>query len=184
MKSENLLIPLNGLRAGNKVFSWHIGKEFFVGFDNSDILGADLYVEALVEKAGSGLRIDCKIDGSVTVACDRCLEDMEIPIEASAKIKVRFGVDEQCQFCYEDDREVIYIPADEAEMDLSQVVYDYSILSLPMQKSHKEGECNPEVLKYFAKKSEMSNVSSSKEESDEVCCDGPFAALKDFLKNV
>lgn len=182
MKSENLIIPLNGLRAGNKVFSWRIRKEFFVGFGNSDILGADLSVEALVEKAGSGLRVDCKIEGSVTVACDRCLEDIDIPVKALVKLKVRFGGDEQCSICQEDEREVIYLPADEAEMDLSQIVYDYSILSVPMQRSHTQGGCNPEVLKYFAEKSEMSNEMSSKEESGEVYCDGPFAALKDILK--
>ena len=44
-----MIIPLNGLPAGKTRFSWQAGKEFFAEFDNSDILDADLSVEAIVE---------------------------------------------------------------------------------------------------------------------------------------
>ena len=29
---------------------------------------------------------------------------------------------------------------------MSQIVYDYICLSLPLQRVHEEGECNPEVM--------------------------------------
>lgn len=182
MKSENLMIPLNGLRAGKTVFSWRIGKEFFAGFDNSDILGAELSVEAIVHKTGSELGIDCRIEGAVTVSCDRCLENLEIPIKAQAGISVDFSGSPQCKICPGDDKEVIHVSGGDSEVDLSQIVYDYSVLSLPMRKAHPAGKCNPDVLKYLASESVMSDGKPLSEASGGNVSSSPFAALKDILK--
>ncbi|MCR5243497.1 MAG: DUF177 domain-containing protein, partial [Bacteroidales bacterium] len=85
---EKMIIPLNGLPAGKTRFSWQTGKEFFASFDNSDILDADLSVEAIVEKSGTYLGVDLRLGGSVTVQCDRCLEDLEIEVDELVPLTV------------------------------------------------------------------------------------------------
>ncbi|MBQ6244722.1 MAG: DUF177 domain-containing protein [Bacteroidales bacterium] len=72
----------------------------------------------------------CAIAGSVTVACDRCLEDLVIPVETSF--------------------EESYTPESD-ELDLRQDVYDFVCISLPLQRVHPEGECNQETTKYLSK---------------------------------
>ena len=68
---EEYIIPLNGLPVGKKSFSWHAGQEFFGRFDNADILDADLSVEVMVEKSGTFIGVDCSLEGTLTVPCDR-----------------------------------------------------------------------------------------------------------------
>ena len=57
---------------------------------------------------------------------------------------------------------------------MEQVVYDYVCLSLPMQRTHEPGECNPEAMKYYDTPEEV-NVAVEEDVN-------PFAALKDLFK--
>ena len=171
--NDNFIIPLNGLAAGENRFSWHASKEFFEAFENAEILDADLEVSVVVEKSGRYVGVDCEIDGAVTVACDRCLEDLRMPVSADIMLSVKFGEEESSDDHQEGEREIVFVPEGDAEMDLSQIVYDYVCLALPMQRHHKDGECNPEVMRYLdgGKPVEMTEDLNN-----------PFAALKELMK--
>ena len=166
-------IPLNGLAAGETRFSWHAGKEFFDSFENTEILDADIDIEVRAEKSGRYLGVDCEVEGSVVVECDRCLEDLEMPVDAHIALSVKYGDQENQEEHQEGEREIIFIPEDSAELDMSQVIYDYVCLALPMQRVHDEGECNPEALKYY----DAPKAASAESEQA-----NPFAALKDMFK--
>ena len=126
---QPFVVELTSLAPGTNRFDWHAGAEFFESFGNADILDADLEVTAHVVCHGLTAEVACEIAGSVTVACDRCLEDLVIPVDTS------FGES--------------YTP--DGELDLSQDVYDYVCISLPLQRVHPEGECNQETTKYLSK---------------------------------
>jgi len=172
---NNFIIPLNGLAAGESRFSWHAGKEFFEGFDNTEILAADLDIEVVAEKSGRYLGVDCEVDGKVTVECDRCLEDLDIMVGTDIMLSVKYGSEENPEDHQEGEREVLFIPQDEAELDLSQIIYDYVCLSLPMQRVHGDGGCNPETMRYYA-------TGEVEAQEEPVQQDNPFAALKDMFK--
>ena len=127
---QPFVVKLTSLAPGKNHFQWHAGVEFFEAFGNVEILDADLEVAAKVVSHGLTAEASCEIAGTVTVACDRCLEDLVIPVETSFA--------EQ------------YTP-DEDELDLSQDVYDYVCISLPLQRMHPEGECNQETTNYLSK---------------------------------
>ena len=171
--NELFTIPLNGLAAGGNRFSWHAGKEFFESFDNAEILDADLDIEVFVEKSGRYVGVDCDIEGSVTVECDRCLELLEMPVETQISLSVKFGDEESSETPQEGTREVIFVPEDDAEFDMSQVIYDYVCLSLPMQRVHEDGDCNPDAMKYYAQ--------TDAEPAAEEDAQNPFSALKDMF---
>ena len=171
--SEKFIIPLNGLAAGENSFSWHAGKEFFEAFENAEILDADIDVSVKVEKSGRYVGVDCEIDGCVIVACDRCLEDLEMPVGADIMLSVKFGDEESSEEHQEGEREIVFIPEGDAEMDLSQIIYDYVCLALPMQRHHDEGECNPDALRYLA----GVEIDAADKELN-----NPFAALKELIK--
>ena len=172
--TDFLMIPLNGLPAGKSVFSWHAGKEFFDGFDNSEVLDADLSVRAEVEKSGSYLGADITVDGTLTVACDRCLEDLAMPVDETVRLSFKFG-DEPAggeADPAEGERETVWLSADGGDIDLGQIVYDYACLALPMQRVHAEGECNPDAYRWLGR------GDAEGSESKETPADSPFAALK------
>ncbi len=171
---DKFIIPLNGLAAGKNEFSWQAGKEFFEAFENTEILDADLNVSVIVEKSGRYFGVDCEIDGSVIVTCDRCLEDLEMPIGTEVMLSVKFGDEETSEEHQEGEREIVFVPEGDAEFDMSQIVYDYVCLALPMQRHHEEGECNPEAMKYLAGGEQV--------ETEAVEMNNPFAALKGLIK--
>ena len=49
---QPFIVPLSGLASGRTDFRWHAGGQFFSGFENSEILDADLVVSAVVDKSG------------------------------------------------------------------------------------------------------------------------------------
>ena len=73
----------------------------------------------------------------------------------------------------EGDREIVWLPVTEENLDLSQAIYDYICLSLPVQRVHEEGECDPEAMKYLS--------SENGEEPVQKDSSTPFAGLKDLL---
>ena len=167
------IIPLNGLTTGQHLYEWKVGKEFFESFENSEILDAELFASASVEKSGRYLGVDCEVTGEVTVECDRCLGDLKMPIDVEIRLSVKFGAEEQSDEHHEGEREVVSVSETDAEFDMSQIIYDYVCLALPMQRIHDEGDCDPDALKHL-----------SAEESVEADADenNPFSALKDMFK--
>ena len=127
---QPFVVKLNDLKSGVTRFDWIADDEFFGKFENPEVLGAS--VEAAVKLVNRGVTVDaeCVLTGTITVPCDRCLEDLVLPVETSF--------------------EETYTP-DSDEFDLSQDVYDFVMTSLPMQKVHAEGECNEETTKYLSK---------------------------------
>ena len=159
---DDFLMPLSGLAPGRTSFLWHVRKAFFGEFDNTDILDADISVEAIVEKEGKDIYLDLALDGTVKVICDRCLSEVELPVEAAPRFVIRFDPSAPEM---EGDREVL-VADDPAGLDLHQVVYDYIYMSLPIQRTHPEGECDPDTVRFLGRET----VEEPREES-------PFAAL-------
>lgn len=177
MKDE-FIIPLNGLKPGRTSFSWHVGKEFFRRFENTEIIDADIVADVVAEKSGSYLGVDCSLSGTLTVPCDRCMEDVVLPVDAQALLSVKFGAEpvSEEEITVSDEREIVYLPEEGADMDLSQTVYDYACLSLPMQRVHEEGKCNPEALKYLSGEGEDREEDRKTEVNNDTY--NPFAVLK------
>ena len=171
---NRFIIPLNGLTAGENEFFWQAGKEFFESFDNTEVLDAQLGTDVRVEKSGRYIGVDCDVRGELKVECDRCLDELEMPVDVEIKLSVKYGSEESSEEPQPGEREVIFVPETDVELDLSQIIYDYVCLSLPMQRTHEPGECNPDAMKYYGAPEEVSVV------ADEDV--NPFAALKDLFK--
>ena len=148
---DSFIIPLNGWAAGERKFRFHADTEFFQKFDNTEILDADVNVEIRVTKEGmQKVEAVLHLQGTVTVPCNRCLEPVVIPVEANPS-------------------EVLAPGEEEVDWDLSQAVYDYVCLSLPLQRVHPEGECNPDTVRFLSRKERG---------DEEAASSSPFAALK------
>ena len=167
---ENFIIPLSGLATGRNEFSWHVGKEFFEGFENTEVLDAELSISVSVEKSGQYLGVDDLIEGEVTVECDRCLDDLVLPVDVEVLLSVKFGDEESADTPEEGDRELVFVPEDDAELDLGQIIYDYVCVSLPMQRHHEDGDCNPDAVSHLGMNQQPAGS------------DNPFAALKQMFE--
>ncbi len=127
---QPFVVKLTDLPRGISQHDASIGKEFFETFENSEILNADIGVAADLNYHGLTIDVSCDILGTVTVACDRCLEALEIPVETS----------------FEESYSV-----DGTELNFGQDVYDFICVALPLQRVHDQEECNQETIKYLGK---------------------------------
>lgn len=142
--AQGYSIAFRGLKNGHHDFRFEVGKPLFDAFGNTEIRDCACEVSVGLERAETLLAFDVRITGHVVVACDRCLEDCRIPVDFEGRLMVRFSEEE-----HEYDGEVLWLVPGEDEVDLAQYIYESIVLSLPYQRVHPEGECNPEMLERF-----------------------------------
>ena len=145
-KLVEYIIPFGGLKAGEHDFNYKIDMSFLKNFDNNDILDIDLDVIVKMIKNNRLLEFSFTLNGKAVFECDRCLEDLELPIVHQSRLLVKLeNVDE-----IED--EIIYLKPEETEIDISKYVYENIIFAIPARKVHPENKkgkqgCNVEMIK-------------------------------------
>ena len=169
--NESFIYPLNGLKAGRSTEKLHAGEEFFQSFGSTEILDADLSVDVSIEQSGDFIGVDLDIKGWVEVICDRCLGRLRLPVETSPSLSVKFGEQDDADDLREGEREIVILPESDTDLDLSQVVYDYVCISLPLKRVHASGGCDPDTVKYLGAGEQQTDVDDN----------NPFAALKGLL---
>jgi len=144
MKNVNdCIIRFKGLSNDEHSFRFEIGDSFFQLFENAEIEHGNLIAEVLLDKQPSCMQISVNINGTVDIACDRCLDKLILPISAGGELAVRFGKDDSLTAA--DD--LLVLDLSDTEIDLSQYIYDSIIVALPLQRVHPDGQCNPEMVK-------------------------------------
>lgn len=189
-------IQIRGLKDGSHEFSFPLEKEFFEKFESALILDASLVADIVLEKRRSWMNLNFEINGTVTVPCDRCLDPLSLEIYCSESLPVResgaagtgggrmdnISGDSESQGGLSED--VVLVEPDASELDLSQLLYDYVCINIPLVRRHPNGECNKQMIEKLAKFSagDKSEIQSSDAKMSN-SVDSPFAALKSMLEN-
>lgn len=125
-------------------FDFKVDNALFECFESSDIKGGACDVQVALTRSESLLDLKVEISGRVTVVCDRCLEDCEVPVDYDGRLLVRVS-DTQGEY----DGEVMWIHPSDDMLDLAQYIYESIVLSLPYQRVHPEGGCDPDMMERF-----------------------------------
>ena len=137
-------IAFRDLREGRHEFHFQVDTVLFRAFDNEEIHAVACETTVVLERTATSMQLNAVIDGEVTVACDRCLEDVCLPVHFEGTLPVMFSDEE-----HEWDGETLWLLRGENEIDLSQYLYESVVLSLPVRRVHPDGQCNPEMLARF-----------------------------------
>lgn len=133
-------IPLKSLTPGVHHYDYRLDKVFFENMESSDIRDAALDVSLDVEYTNDVYRLSFFIDGEVTVQCDRCLDEMQLPIETGYVITVKYGD------AYRDDSDdVLEIPESTNDLNVAYMIYDTVSLAVPIKHVHPLGKCNRQM---------------------------------------
>lgn len=130
-------ISFSGLKVGEHEFEYQIFDSFFEAFEHSRTQKADLLLKVNLTKTETLLQLRFLFKGSVEVVCDHCGNEFDYPLDFSENLIVKFSDQEQ-----EDTDEVIFLPTSAFQFDLSQLIYEYVNLALPMRLTHPEDESN------------------------------------------
>ncbi|MCL2073185.1 MAG: DUF177 domain-containing protein [Marinilabiliaceae bacterium] len=164
MKAERLyIIQFKGLKDGVHSFIYSVDSNFFSLIEDSMYKEGNISVELTLTKSVNMLILDFCLNGTISSVCDNCLEPIEVPVSNSEKFYIRFG--DQFEELTENS---LIIPQSENEIDISKILYDIIVTSLPMRHLHDYDEnglmgCNPEMIE---KLREYSSEKISTNETD------------------
>lgn len=134
---------------GRHRFSFRVDDALFKAMESNEIKGGDCIADVELDRSESGLGVHVSINGTVTVECDRCLEDCSIPVDFDGELSVRFS-DTVSDY----DGERMWI-AKGQKLPLAQYIYESIVISLPYRRVHPEGGCNPEMMARFTPAEEL-----------------------------
>ena len=144
-------IAFVGLKPGAHEFSYELDDKFFIEKAAEDFTNATANVKLTLEKNTGFMRLKFEIDGKAAVTCDRCGNALQIDLWDEFKMLVKLVDDPEPMNEQEEDPDVFYISRTESHLEVSDWLYEFVMLSVPMQKNCGENEkgdsrCNKEVL--------------------------------------
>ena len=134
---ELLDIDLKGLTTDALEFSQLLDGEYFRSLDGAEITQGkvDTHV-SLTKAAGGDFALKVLIDGTVTVACDLCLDDMDQHVEGGASFVVKLGTEAS------EDDQLIVVDENQGILSLGWIIYETIALAIPIKHVHAPGKCN------------------------------------------
>lgn len=167
-------LPLKLLPVGSQEFDYHLDKQFFVDMESSDIHGANLDVHVTVVNKGDIYDMTIDIAGEITLVCDRCLDDLEWPVDTSYHIFVKYGPDFN-----DDSDELLEIPEGDAYLNIAYMIYDTVALTIPIKHVHPLGKCNRAMSTLLKK--HRAQGSAGEEDEDEEMMDEIMEEVDDTI---
>ena len=153
---ESLKIDLKGLKDEETSLDFILDEGYFEALDGADVKKGSLHVSVSIRKATGFFEFNFHTDGIVIIPCDRCLDDMELPVDTDNRLIVKLGSN------YSEEDDIIVVPEDEGILDMAWFIYEFVTLAIPIRHVHAPGKCNPAMTKALE---ELSADRSSDEES-------------------
>ena len=145
-------IAFVGLKPGVHEFNYELDTQFFkekAGGNMQDILSN---VKLTLDKNNGFLILKFMIGGNAEVNCDRCGNLLKVDLWDEFNMVVKLTEDPQKANDEEEDADVFYIAKSESHIEVSDWLYEFVMLSIPMQHicgndNNGKSLCNEEVLK-------------------------------------
>lgn len=162
-----------GLALGEHHFKYEVDEDKLRRMSFPEIEGLDNYqfkIDLKFDKKSSFFLLKFEIDGTAGANCDKCGErfDLEIWDEFDLVVKLTHDTGEQ-EPGNDDEADVVFIPRSETVIDVSEWIYEFLQLSIPIQLKHPDDEngkptCNPDTLKILEQYSQSTEQTSEENE--------------------
>ncbi len=161
---KNFDINIYHLKEGQHQYQYEIKDSFFQLFDNSLLNHGNIEVALLLTKQSTFVELVFEIVGGYQLTCDRSLENFIHQFSAHNKVILKFGNEDK-----ELDEDIYMIEHDTQRINVSQWIYEFITLSIPMKKIHPDlaGELDDvELGKIIYSSEEESEPTDSEEAID------------------
>ena len=115
-------IELSKLEIGNYSFDYELDSAYFQSVEKSEVLSGHVQAKAELALREQDFDLRIKVSGVVQVMCDRCLDPMDVAVDAEDNMEMDEGTE---------------------MLDLEWLAYELVIVNLPLVHSHQPGGCNP-----------------------------------------
>lgn len=155
---EFLKIDLKSLKEEDTSLEFDLDDKYFEALDDAEVKKGSLHVSVSIRKATGFFELLFHTVGTIIISCDRCLDDMDLPVDTENRLVVKLGSE------YSEEDEVIVVPENEGILDTSWLIYEFVALVIPIRHVHAPGKCNAAMTEALE---ELSADRSSDEESNQ-----------------
>ena len=145
------VVQFSELKEDRETFEFLLEDSFFKVFQSSEWENGRIKVIVIARKRFDGITFEFSLNGELKVRCDRCLEAFSLHVNIDDRLFVKYGQKDK-----ELDDDVVFVSPDENQIDLSQFLYEYLVLSIPVKKVHPVDErgntvCNMGMIEKLKK---------------------------------
>ena len=155
---EFLKIDLKSLKEEDTSLEFDLDDKYFEALDDAEVKKGSLHVSVSIRKATGFFELLFHTVGTIIISCDRCLDDMDLPVDTENRLVVKLGSEDS------EEDEVIVVPENEGILDTSWLIYEFVALVIPIRHVHAPGKCNAAMTEALE---ELSADRSSDEESNQ-----------------
>lgn len=137
-QTEKYVIDLREMQADTAAYRFVLDDAFFAYVDGPEVSRGLVDAELTVRRLKDIYKLNFKLSGSIKVVCDRCLDDMDLPIDTTDSLTVKLG----SEVGTEGDDDVVFVDEEDGTIDVAWPMYEFIALSIPIQHVHPEGQCN------------------------------------------
>ncbi len=150
-------IAWQGLKPGPHTYVYDIDDRFMLEREVEEFKDWNAKITLGFDKHEGFFMLHFDIDGHVKVPCDRCGDEFQLRLWDEFDLVIKLQGDDAEKIDDEDD--VVFIPRSETVIDIGNWLYEFLMLSVPLQHIHPEKEdgssgCNPQALNLLDKLSE------------------------------
>jgi uncharacterized metal-binding protein YceD (DUF177 family) len=197
-KFDAYLIDLKNMDPAEiRNYEYLLDNRFFMNIGEDELQKGKVNVSLTVERKPSFFQLEFHFHGMVIVSCDRCLDEMEIPVESDGnRSNYRLIVKLGKEYAEESD-EILIISEEEGTLNLAWFLYEFVALAIPMRHIHSPGKCNKSMSAKLKKHStrdrdddeassgyEDESVAMSDDEPETETVDPRWDKLKDLKDEI
>lgn len=155
---ETLQLNLHSLPEGHSQAVWTLTDDWLHTLPANELKKVQLHTTAEILRVGSHFQVDIHTEGTVTLPCDLCLEDMEQPVDARDTVTALLGD------IAPDNEDTVTVSEQQGTLDLTWQVFQSVCLSLPIRHVHAPGKCDGAMTRLLQ---ELSTARSGDEQQED-----------------
>jgi len=149
-------IAFVGLKPGIHEYEYNVADKFFTEYGEQDFKNCIAQIKLSLDKQNGFMLLRFEVGGKLELSCDRCGNHLPLDLWDEFRIMVKMVDDADVMNNQEEDPDVYYISRGESHINVSDWIYEFINLSIPMQRMCDEEEiggpyCNKEVLAMLKK---------------------------------
>ena len=149
-------IAFVGLKPGIHEYEYNVADKFFIEYGEQDFKNCTAQIKLNLDKQNGFMLLRFEVGGKLELSCDRCGNHLPLDLWDEFKIIVKIVEEPELMNNQEEDPDVYYISRGESHINVSDWIYEFINLSIPMQRMCDEEEiggpyCNKEVLAMLKK---------------------------------
>ncbi len=150
-RNREFELAWQGLKPGEHQFQFDLDDRFIqeLGME-PEFRHLNARVRLRLDKKSNFFLCHFDIEGSLQLPCDRCGDDFDLQLWDEFDLVIKLTDSEKAEK-WEDEADVVFIPRSETVIDFRHWIYDYIVLSIPLQRVHPdkpsgESGCNPQAI--------------------------------------